>query len=62
MIEPPRKIAAIKSWVTKAESDYANAENTIKMSPEVCSEANQAITIARQIRDWARTHLPPETL
>jgi HEPN domain-containing protein len=133
MSERPEKTENLRGWVRKAESDFRNAEHTLKMDPEECPfdtvcfhaqqtvekylkallahldvhfrkmhdlselvallppplkppmdtmeqdvltgyastgrypglpdilgdpEARQAITIARRVRDWARSRLP----
>jgi HEPN domain-containing protein len=36
MTERPEKLATVRAWVRKAESDFRNAENTLKMTPEEC--------------------------
>ena len=32
----PEKIETVHAWVQRAESDFRNAEHTLKMSPEDC--------------------------
>src|ERR1035438_6081744 len=36
MTERPEKTETVRAWVRKAESDFRNAEHTLKMSPEEC--------------------------
>jgi len=68
MTERPEKVKVIRGWILKAESDFKNAENTLRMKPDecpfdtVCFHAQQVAEkylkalLVQQTVDFPKTH------
>ena len=64
MIERENELKVIREWVEKAENDFANAVNTLKMGKKcptdtVCFHAQQCVEkYLKVILVWNRTEFP----
>lgn len=68
MIERENKLKVIREWVEKAENDFANAVNTLKMGKKcptdtVCFHAQQCVEkYLKAILVWNGIEFPKHTI